>query len=79
VIYAWTGSGYSDVSSQYKDYYKEQLQPSQAPFASDQDGCEKAATAKIQRFLGSHNAGVDDAIKWAKSNDRNEREFAINP
>ena len=25
VIYAWTGSGYTDVSSQYKGYYEQQL------------------------------------------------------
>jgi hypothetical protein len=78
VIYAWTGNGYSDVSSHYNDYYRKQLQPSQAPSASDRDDCEKAATAKIQRFLGSRDAGLNDAIEWAKSKDPNDREFAIN-
>jgi len=78
VIYAWTGTGFRDVSSRYKNYYRKQLEPSRAPSAQEQDDCDMASTAKIQRFLGSHDAGVDDAIKWAKSNDPDEREFAIN-
>jgi hypothetical protein len=77
VIYAWTGTGYSDVSSRYKNYYRKQLDPSQAPSALEPDDCDKAITAKIQRFLGSHNAGLDDAVKWAKSNDPDQREFAM--
>ena len=41
------------------------------------DDCSKALAAKFQRFLGSREAGIDDAIKWAKSDDPNDRKFAI--
>ena len=40
--------------------------------------CTKAEAAKIERFLGtSRDAGMTDAIKWAASNDPNDREFAV--
>ncbi len=142
VVYAWTGNGYSDVSSQYKGYYEKQLAslkeqiaagssaaegaqapaagqtpapqpavaqvlparsfssssnsnsmqqsqeqyavpapspaaaPASIPDLADVD-CTKAEAAKIERFLGiSRDAGMSDAIKWAKSDDPNERKFA---
>jgi hypothetical protein len=146
VIYAWTGSGYTDVSSQYKGYYEQQLaslkkQIAATPSATEQarapapnqtpesaptmvpvhppgslsgfangipmrevravpapeassspaatgaarphrrprsaNDCTEAEAAKIQRFLGiSRNAGMSDAIRWAKSDDPDKREFA---
>jgi hypothetical protein len=57
------------------------FQPS-LPMASpapDRDGfdCTKAEAAKIERFLGtSRDAGMDDAIKLANSNNPDDREFA---
>jgi len=99
VIYAWTGSGYADVSRQYKGYYEQKLEslkkqiavlssateqvrapaaaiPPSAPDVADAD-CIEAEAAKIERFLGiSRDAGMTDAIKWANSDDPNEREFA---
>jgi hypothetical protein len=161
VIYAWTGSDYTDASSRYKDYYKQELaslqkdivaakakkeraeqwsavhgpeaaesadsgapeglrfeNPAPAPDGSqpasvvivnhgpngsvgittmnrpvlppplkppatpppDRLGldCTKAAAAKIERYLGiSRDAGMTDAIKWADSDDPNDREFAV--
>jgi hypothetical protein len=39
--------------------------------------CTKVKAAKIERFLGvSRDAGISDAIKWADSNDPDDREFA---
>jgi hypothetical protein len=152
VIYAWSGSGYTDVSTQYPKYYERELasvkkqiaaiyqaeaaahrpapvvQPRvQVPIAAEpgtfshggqfgggfgasgaqqigtmqqqqtlesapaatstpddaeppdenQLDCLKAEAAKIERFLGrSKDAGMDDAIRWANSNDSGEREFA---
>jgi hypothetical protein len=134
LVYAWTGNGYSDVSSRYRAFYKQalaslkkqiaaaqnsvtapsaasgpgqpqpveapvrshggvsvgfgpvlhgprQLQPQpQAPSKEDvmELNCTKAEAAKIKRFLGiSRDAGLKDAIKWANSDDRLTREFAV--
>ncbi|MBF6570390.1 MAG: HEAT repeat domain-containing protein [Candidatus Binataceae bacterium] len=144
-IYAWTGTGYSDVSSNFKSYYEEQLASLQKEIATaeaqDQAGngavpqsrqsaaespalaspqvkngpgvtgivtprhssgsletpalsdsatseepieaseimCLKAEAYKIERFLGvSRDAGMRDAIEWAKSDDPVDREFAAN-
>lgn len=142
VIYAWTGSNYTDVSSKYKSYYGRQLaslqkqievaeeqkeraeqasasqgaepaaspkilmqavpseeekasEPVQGGYQSwlpvgsstlqppalpppDSSGldCTKAEAAKIERFLGSRDAGIADAIKWKNSNNPYDREFA---
>lgn len=139
VVYAWTGSTYSDVSSQYKRYYERQLEllqkqiqaaeaaeekaqrssanpkpgasaeepaektfqgpsvaverppgvsvemlapvmpaPPQAPREPDRLDldCQKAEAAKIERFLGSRDAGMADAIKWSESDNSYDREFA---
>jgi uncharacterized repeat protein (TIGR01451 family) len=35
IVYAWTGSGYSDVSSHYKNFYERQLAPLQKEIAAD--------------------------------------------
>jgi hypothetical protein len=51
--------------------------PSPTPDTSGSDDCSKAFAAKIQRILGSPEAGIDDAVKWAKSGDPNDRKFAI--
>jgi hypothetical protein len=78
VIYAWNGNGYADVSSKYRKYY-EQLRSLPNSSASDvkwQD-CAKASTAKIERFLGSRNAGIIDATEWSSSDDQETRQFGI--
>jgi hypothetical protein len=78
VIYAWNGNGYADVSSKYRQYYEQllTLPDSEASDANSQD-CEKASTAKIERILGSRDAGLSDAIKWAASEDRDTRLFGV--
>ncbi len=132
VIYAWTGSGYDDVSSKNRSFYQkrldslnkeiaslssssEQMQaletnqesapesttnrhiklvplrtdadlpPSEAPSPAatpaprlnlGNANCVKAEAAKIERFLGSPDAGMTDAIQWANSDDPRTREFA---
>jgi len=50
-----------------------------APPSPDRDGlqCTKAEAAKIERFLGiSRDAGMNDAIKLANSDDADDRAFA---
>jgi hypothetical protein len=78
VIYAWNGNGYGDVSSKYRKYYEQMLSlpDSTASDVKWQD-CAKASTAKIERFLGSRNAGMIDATEWAASDDQDTREFGI--
>jgi hypothetical protein len=76
-IYAWTGSNYTNVSaqSQFQPFYRQQLAAAQA--ISPPDDCSKAEAAKLQRILGMDpNAGLADAINWAKSRDSDDREFA---
>lgn len=72
VIYAWTGNAYSDVSSHYKSYYKRWFHsPSHSL-----DDCTEAEAEKIERFLGSPEAGIADAIRWSESDDPSDRQFA---
>ena len=45
--------------------------------SSDEARCAEASITKIQRFLGAGpDTGMADAIRWANSSDRLEREFA---
>jgi hypothetical protein len=145
-VYAWTGRGYTEVSSQYPQYYEGELRsinekiaaiksaeaatlavssgapisgvagpmsermtghwistsedpqvanvnplpaatpgPSansastenaSMPYTGDLD-CLKVEAAKTERFLGvSKDAGMADAIRWANSDNPNQREFA---
>jgi hypothetical protein len=151
IVYAWTGSGYTEVSTQYPKFYEHELasvkkqiaaideaeaasrrpapvvQPAvQVPMAvgefshggvgfgggfgasgekqigarqqqqtlesppaassipddaeppdENELDCLQAEAAKIERFLGrSREAGMNDAIRWANSNNAGEREFA---
>jgi hypothetical protein len=62
------------------------MKPSQVPVPQsldtpepDRDGlnCTKAEAAKIERFLGiNRDAGMSDAIRWANSDDPDDRSFA---
>jgi hypothetical protein len=57
VIYAWTGNGYSDVSRHYRKYYEQQLTGSDPLLAEpDVQDCDKAISAKFERFLDGHVA-----------------------
>jgi len=42
VIYAWTGGNYTDVSSRYKDYYKQELASAQKDIAAAEAQKERA-------------------------------------
>jgi hypothetical protein len=87
-IYAWTGSNYTNVSAQFKDYYREKLdsltkamatlqpQPDPRGYRLRDKPCMEAEAAAIQRFLGISEAGLDQALTLAGSQDRFEREFA---
>ena len=58
------------TESMYKD-------PNRRGPSSDGARCAEASIAKIQRFLGAApDTGMADAIRWARSSDRVEREFA---
>jgi len=83
-IFAWTGSGYTNVSDRYKDFYRQKLDSLNKVISghgsSDHQRnkeCLQAEAAKVQRFLGiSSGAGIDQAIRLANSKDHSEREFA---
>jgi hypothetical protein len=119
VVYAWNGTGYANVGTEFKGFYRKTLTelkrqitpqlsptpaseqqvitegeltgpngarvrarsirpeaiPAPAPDAGDSD-CQKAEAAKIERFLGiSRDAGIEDAIKWAESDDPTTPQF----
>ena len=129
-VYAWTGNGYTNVSSQYPSYYRTWLaslkkeiakleterervaqarstppavngmviegsgvvmehrvlpaEPETAPSVSPEFEAgsrhdiddKQAQAAKIERFLGSKDAGMLDAMRWANSDDPGERDLA---
>jgi hypothetical protein len=91
-IFAWTGGGYTNVSDRFKDFYRQQLDSLNQkisalhPIAvygggfsepSDKE-CLIAEAAKLQRYLGiSPEAGLDQAIRLAKSEDVAKRNFAV--
>jgi hypothetical protein len=79
VVYAWTGSSYTNVSaqSQFQPFYQQQISSLQNQLAtSPNDDCLKAEIAKLQRFAGTSDAGMSDATNWANSSDPKVREFA---
>jgi hypothetical protein len=89
-IFAWTGANYTNVSSHYKDFYRQLLDATNKiiaglPRAQPGDDytlrekeCLLAEAAALRRFLGdSPETGVDQAIRLAKSQDHFEREFAV--
>ena len=82
----WTGKNYTNVSDQFKDFYRERLDTlnqalanlGRAPDAdsSNDKECLMAEASAIRRFLGlSPDAGIDQALRLAKSPDRTERQF----
>jgi len=93
VIYAWSGSEYADVSNQFTNFYKDELnrlnkQIAVLPPASGESpvpyspawnaDCLKAEAAKIQRVLDiSPNAGLSQAESLARSADADTRDFAL--
>jgi hypothetical protein len=91
VIYAWRDLAYADVSAQFKDFYRGELNSLEKAVAGlrpdigpngeslDSKECLEAEAAAIQRFLGmSPDAGIDQAIRLANSKDAAERDFAVN-
>ena len=90
-IYAWTGSNYTNVSDEFDDFYRQQLDSLNKKIAAlhsipvygggfvepDDEECLLAEAAKIQRFLGvSPEAGLDQAIRLAASKNWTDRLFA---
>jgi len=87
-VFAWTGRNYTNVSHQFKDFYRERLnllnklipalQPARQPdgYGLRDKECLEAEAAAIQRFLGmSADAGIDQAIRLASSSDPLARQF----
>ena len=88
-IYAWTGDNYTNVSSQFKDFYAQKLDslkkeipalqqvPGPYGFQLSDKECLEAEASAIERFLGvSPDAGLDQAIRLAGSDSTDERHFA---
>jgi hypothetical protein len=90
-IYAWTGKNYTDVSDQFKDFYRQRLKALEQKIAAikpipTQNGtvwhppekeCLMAEAAQLKRFLGiSPEAGLDQAIRLSTSESRTLRLFA---
>lgn len=88
-IYAWTGANYTNVSDQFKDFYRQRLssitktmatlgtEPGPDGYSRRDEPCLAAEAAMIQRFLGtSADAGMDQMATLANSKDPFEREFA---
>jgi len=87
-IYAWTGVNYTNVSDQFKDFYRRRLDQldqiiSALRLTPDQNGyslrdkeCLEAEASAIKRFLGvSPDAGLEQAIRLSNSKDSLAREF----
>ena len=78
-IYASSGGGYPNVSDRFKDFYRDQLDalnklipnlpPTGASYDQRDKECLQAEVAKIERVLGSPNAGIDTAIASTQSKD----------
>lgn len=78
-VYASSGRGYPNVSDRFKDFYRGQLDalnklipnlpPTGASYDQRDKECLQAEAAKIERVLGSPNAGIDTAIASTQSKD----------
>jgi hypothetical protein len=88
-IYAWTDGNYTNVSDHFKGFYSERLDslkkiipalqpvPGSSGYQLSDKECLAAEASAIGRFLGmSSDAGIDQAIRLAKGQDRGERQFA---
>ncbi len=84
VVYGWTGSSYTNISVQFKDFYEHTLASlkktisSYGPSPGPGKECLQAEVAKLERFLGiASEAGLDEARRLAASKDVSDRYFAI--
>ncbi len=80
VIYGWDGSNYANLSAhpRFRRFYQDEIKSMRQGVSATSD-CREASIAKIKRFLGADpNTGMADAIRWANSDQRVEREFAVN-
>lgn len=84
MIYKWNGSGYVEVSGQFKRYYQHRLQTAQQELARmpanhKLPACfTTAESAKTERFLGlDTSAGLGDAMKCAESAKVANRELGL--
>jgi hypothetical protein len=89
-IYAWTWGGYTNVSLRFKNFYRQRLnildkeiaatEPFRykgATYEPAKKECLRAEAEKIKRFLEtSPEAGLDQAIGLANSNDWAKRDLA---
>jgi hypothetical protein len=88
-IYAWTDDNYTNVSSQFKDFYAQKLDslrkiipalqavPGPNGFQLRDKECLEAEASAIERYLGvSPDSGLDQAIRLAGSKSPDDRQFA---
>lgn len=93
LIYGWNGSAYVDMSRNFPGYYREVLQDLQHKIASPPANlvrlyqrypnsslvsCDKIEADAIERFLGSPDGGIEDAIHWSQSSNKLDRIAAVN-
>ena len=64
VIYAWTGSTYSDVSGRYRKYYEEQLASLQKQIAETEAQNERAKQALAAQGTGSAGEAGGQGFGW---------------
>ncbi len=89
-IYAWTGHDYTNVSEQFKDFYRQQIDPLKKQISAikpflykgawyfpGERECLQTEVALLERFLGiSANAGLEHTMQLAKSKYSIEYDFA---
>jgi hypothetical protein len=89
-IYAWTGHDYTNVSEQFKDFYRQQIDPLKKQISAikpflykgtwyfgGEKECLQAEVALLDRFLGiSANAGLEHTMQLANSKDSINHDFA---
>ncbi len=64
VIYAWTGSTYSDVSSRYRSYYEQQLASLKKEIAQTEAQNERAEKALAAQGAGPKAETGGEALRW---------------
>ena len=82
-----SSGGHPNVSDRFKDFYRDQLDalnklipnlpPTGASYDQRDKECLQAEVAKIERVLGSPNAGIDTAIASTQSKDLIKIPFGI--
>ena len=71
VIYAWTGSNYTNVSSQYKQYYEQKLASLKKEIAATEEQNERAEQAANVESGGSAASTSGLMARWSSGDNGN--------